>query len=77
MRGGGGAWCMSGDPCPRCGATGSMVTDVSLLRQHGKIHGAAVPEGRNKVFAMYCYGWGHWERKPGIPGREPSRGRPA
>jgi hypothetical protein len=43
-----------------------------MLRQHGKIHGAAVPPGHNKVYDMYCYSCGNRERKQGIPGREPS-----
>jgi hypothetical protein len=63
-------WCMSGDPCPQCGSTDTIVTDVYLLRQHGKIRSAAVPAGRNKVFGMYCYGCGHRTRKRGIPGRK-------
>ena len=64
-------WCMTGDPCPRCGSTQTIVTDVYMLRQHGKIRGAAVPAGRNKVYAMYCYGCGLTAHKRGIPGREP------
>ena len=63
-------WCMTGDPCPQCGSTDTMVSDVYMLRQHGKIRSAAVPPGHNKVFGMYCYGCGHRARKQGIPGRE-------
>jgi hypothetical protein len=71
MRGGDDDWCMTGDPCPRCGSTNTVVSDVYMLRQHGKVRSAAVPPGHNKVFGMYCYGCGHRVRKPGIPGREP------
>jgi hypothetical protein len=62
-------WCMAGDPCPRCGSGQTIVSDVWMLRQHGKIRAAATPVGRNKVFGMYCYGCGHRTRKEGIPGR--------
>jgi hypothetical protein len=72
-RRGTGDWSMSSDPCPRCGSTQTIVSDVYMLRQHGKIYGAAVPLGRRKVFGMYCYGCGNRERKQGIPGRETSR----
>jgi hypothetical protein len=65
-------WCMSGDPCPRCGSTDTLVTDV-YLRQHGSVRSAAVPEGKNKVFAMYCYGYRYQTRRRGIPGRKRSQ----
>ncbi len=71
-RRGAGAWCMAGDPCPRCASTDTIVSDVYMLRQHGKVVSAAVPPGHNKVFEMYCYGCGNRERKQGIPGREPT-----
>ena len=64
---------MAGDPCPRCGSTQTVVTDVYMLRQYGKIQSTAVPAGRNKVYAMYCYVCGLRARKGGIPGREPSQ----
>jgi len=69
-RRGTGDWCMSGDPCPRCCSTQTVVSDVYMLRQHGKIYSAAVPPGRDKVFELYCYGCGNRERKQGVPGRE-------
>ena len=62
---------MSGDLCPRCGSTHTIVTDVYMLRRHGKIQGAVVPIGRNKVYAMYCCECALVARKRGIPGREP------
>jgi hypothetical protein len=37
-----------------------------------KVGGAtAVPAGRNKVYAMYCYECGFRVRKRGIPSRKP------
>ena len=72
MGGRGEAWCMAGDPCPRCRSERTVVSDVYMLRQHGRVYAAAAPEGRNKVFGMFCYECGHRARKRGVPGREPS-----